>query len=112
MDVVQEIVFVNEFLGDVGQHDTDVLWSVERGLKVEVFDVKGDRLCALPGENTVEDEFIRSSNAVLVPTSPGYVISWPALVMQVRSRSAFSGLTLHTTFEKATLFLRSGGMSS
>ena len=57
VDVVKEIVFVDEFLRDVGQHDADVLWSVEWGLKVKVFDVKGDKLRALPGENTVENEF-------------------------------------------------------
>ena len=56
MDVVKEIVFVDEFLEDVGQHDVDVLWSVELGLEVEVIDVKGDKRCALPEEDSVEHE--------------------------------------------------------
>ena len=46
VDVVQEIVFVYEFLGDVRQHDANVFWSVEWGLEVKVFDVEGDKLCA------------------------------------------------------------------
>ena len=58
MDVVQEIVFVDEFLGNVGQHDVDVFWLVEWGSEVEVLDVEGNKLRALPGENTVEDEYI------------------------------------------------------
>ena len=57
MDVVKEIIFVNEFLGDVRQHDADALWSVEWGLEVTVFDPEGDKLHTLPGENAAENEF-------------------------------------------------------
>ena len=57
VDVVQEILFVDELLGDVGQHYADVFWPVEWGLEVKVFDVKGDKRCALPRENAVEVEF-------------------------------------------------------
>ena len=52
---------------------------------------------------------MRSSNVVLVPTLPGYVMFWTAMLMRVLSGSAFSGLTLHTTFEKATPFSVVGG---
>ena len=40
VDVVDEVVFVNELLGDAGQLDVDVLWSVKWGLEVEVIDVR------------------------------------------------------------------------
>ena len=56
VDVVKESVFVDEFLGGVGQHDADILWSVEWSLEVEVLDVKGDKLFVLLGEDAVENE--------------------------------------------------------
>ena len=57
VDVIQDIVFVYKVLGDVRQHDAAVFWSVEWGLEVKMFDVEVDKVCALPGENAVEDEF-------------------------------------------------------
>jgi len=44
VDVVEEVVLVDEFLGDVAQFDADVLGSFERGLEVEVDYDKGDKL--------------------------------------------------------------------
>ena len=55
--------------------------------------------------------FRRSRGAVLVPTSPGYLMFWPAMVMQVRLGSDFSGRNVKTTFEKAIPFCRSKGVS-
>ena len=34
VDVVEEVVFVDEFLGDVDQLDVDVLWSIKWDLEV------------------------------------------------------------------------------
>ena len=65
MDVFKEIVFVNEFLVDARQHDADVFWSVEWGLEVEVFNVEGDKMCALTGENAVENEFYENKRCGL-----------------------------------------------
>ena len=54
----------------------------------------------------------RSREAVLVPTSPGYLMFWPAIVMRVRLGLALSGRKVQTTLEKAISFLRSRGMFS
>ena len=54
----------------------------------------------------------RSREAVLVTTSPGYLIFWPTIVMWVRLGLALSGRKVQTTFEKAISFLRSRGMFS
>ena len=56
MDVVLEVVFFNEIMWDVPQIDADVLWSIQRGLEVEVFDVKGDKLGAFAGKDAVEED--------------------------------------------------------
>ena len=53
MDIVDEVVFIDELLGDVGQLEVDVLQSVEVLFEVEVFDAKGDKLCVFPRENAV-----------------------------------------------------------
>ena len=111
VDVVQRILFVDELLVDVGQHDADVLWSVEWGLEVKVLMSKVTNFAPFLERTLLRMSVIRSSDAVLVLTLPGYVMFLPAMVMRVRSGLAFSGLTLHTAFEKATPFLRSGGMS-
>ncbi len=38
-----ELVLVDEFLWDVRKLDTDVLWSVKRGVKIEVLEVHGGK---------------------------------------------------------------------
>ena len=47
MDIVHEAVLIDEFCWDVAQFDADVLRSVHGCLKVNVFDVEGDKLGAL-----------------------------------------------------------------
>ena len=91
VDVVKEIVSVNDFLWDVGQHDADVLWSVEWGLEVEVRDVKGDKRRALPGEYAVEYELDEVKGCGLGANVSGvmYVMFCPLMVMQVRLGSDF-----------------------
>ena len=56
--------------------------------------------------------FIRSRDAVLVPTSPGHLMFWPAMVMQVWLGSDFSGQNVQTSFEKSIPFCQSKGMTS
>ncbi len=51
-----ELVFVNEFLGDVGKLDADVLWRVQRAVKIEVLEVHGGKPGITLGENTVEEQ--------------------------------------------------------
>ena len=84
MDVVNEAVLVDKFCWDVAQFDAEVLWSVQGCLKIEVFDVEGDKLVAPAGNDAVEEKLDEVRDAVLVLMSPGYVMFWPAMVMQVR----------------------------
>ena len=41
---------------DVTHLDADILWSIQRGLEVDVFDVKGDKFGAFAGKYAVEEE--------------------------------------------------------
>jgi hypothetical protein len=52
-----ELVLVNEFLGDVGKLDVDVLRPVERGVEIQVLEVHGGKLSITLGENTVDEQF-------------------------------------------------------
>ncbi len=51
-----ELVFVDEFLGDVCKLDTDVLWPVEQGVEIEVLEVHGGESSIMLGENTVDEK--------------------------------------------------------
>ncbi len=52
-----EIVLVNEFMGDVRKLDAVVLWSVERGVQIEVLEVYGGKPGVRLGANTVDKKF-------------------------------------------------------
>ncbi len=52
-----ELVLVNEFEGDVHKLDADVLWSVKRGVQIEVLEVHGGKPGVMLGENTVDKQF-------------------------------------------------------
>ncbi len=52
-----KLVIVNAFLGDVRKLDADVLWTVERGVQIEVLEVHGGKPCITLGENTVDKQF-------------------------------------------------------
>ena len=52
-----ELVLVNEFLGDVRKLDANVLWSAERGVQIEVYEVHGGKPGITLGENTVDKQF-------------------------------------------------------
>jgi hypothetical protein len=95
-----ELVIVNKFLGDVCKLDVDVLWPVERDVEIEVLEVHGGKPSVTLGENNVDEQFDKFIEPVGVPTSPGYVMLLPPMVMRVRSVSSpFSGQTLQTTLE-------------
>ena len=53
--MVGEVVFLNEFLWDVGYFDAHILWSIHRGHEVEMFDIKACKLGILTGEDAVND---------------------------------------------------------
>ncbi len=52
-----ECVFLDEFFGDVGDFDADIFWSVQGGVEVEIFEVKGCEASPALGEYTVDEEF-------------------------------------------------------
>ena len=91
MDGVHELVLVDEVLEDVAQFNADVLRLVYRGLEIEVFDVESEKLAPLREMMLLRRSLTRSIEAVLVPTSPGKVMFWPTMVMQVRLGSTFLG---------------------
>jgi hypothetical protein len=50
-------------LGDVRKLDADVLWPVERGVKIEVLEVNGGKSGITLGENTVDKQFDKFNQA-------------------------------------------------
>jgi hypothetical protein len=95
-----ELVLINEFLGDVRKLDADILMSVEQGVQIEVLRYMVASL-ALGWERTLLTSNLTSSiEPVGVPTSPGYAMLFPPMVMRVwLALSPFSGPTLQTTLE-------------
>jgi hypothetical protein len=58
-----EVVFVNEFLGNVSKLDADVLWLVEAGVEIEICEVHGGKLSVTLGDNTVDEQFYKFNQA-------------------------------------------------
>ena len=54
VDTLLEVVLGDEFVGDVGELDFDVLWSVKWSLEIKVGDIEGAELGVVPGEHTVD----------------------------------------------------------
>ena len=52
-----ECVFLDEFFGDVGYFNADIFWSVQGGVEVEIFEIKGCKASPTLGEYTVDEEF-------------------------------------------------------
>ncbi len=52
-----ELVLVDEFLGDVRKLDADILWLVEQGVQIKVFEVHSGKPGVTLGENTVDKQF-------------------------------------------------------
>ena len=107
-----QVVFVDKFLGYVGYFDVYIFRAVKGGMEIEVIDVKSENFAPLWERTLLRRSFRISKDAVLVPTPPGYLMFWHAMVMQVLLRSDFSGQNAQTTFEKAIPFCHSRGVSS
>ena len=54
MCILGEVVFVDEFLGDVAEFDADVFRAVERGAEVKVGDVVARETGVRGGTDAVE----------------------------------------------------------
>ena len=67
VDVVHEAVLVDEFFWDVVQFDADVLRLVQGCLKVNVFDVEGDKLGTLALKDAVDEHLDEIQGGVLGP---------------------------------------------
>ena len=79
-------------------------------MEVKVSDVKGDIFGALEREDIV-DYVLLSSNALLVPTLPGYLMWLSPIVMRVKL-GFLKGKNVHTYLKYVILFLWSLGVSS
>ena len=66
-----EVVFFNEFLGNLGQLNFDVLWSTEWCAKVKKYLSKHTYFAPVCDSMLLIMILNSSSDAVLVPTSPG-----------------------------------------
>ena len=53
----REVVFTDELIRDVGKLYANIFRFWHGSIKIEVFEVNGAEACALPGEDTVEEEF-------------------------------------------------------
>ena len=71
MDVVHEAALVDELCWDVAQFDADVLRLVQRCLKVEGFDVEGDKLGAPAGKDAVKEQLDEVEGGGLGPDVSG-----------------------------------------
>ena len=56
MDRVHEVVFLDEFFGDVAQFDVDILGAVQKCLEIDFFNVRSDKLGTFTGKDAVEKE--------------------------------------------------------
>ncbi len=49
-----QVIFIDEFLRDVGKFDSDIFWAVEGRGKIEVFYVEAGEACIWCGDDTVD----------------------------------------------------------
>ena len=54
---LEEVVLIDEFLGNVGQFDFDILGALHGRPKVEILDIKRTELGPWTRENTVNNKF-------------------------------------------------------
>ena len=52
--MVGEVLFINEFLRDVGYFDAHILWSIHRYHEVEILDIKTCKFRISKGEDAVD----------------------------------------------------------
>ena len=94
MGKLHEIIFVNEFLWDDTDLDSDVFRAVEGSSKKEVGEIHGHELCVWFCAHAIEEQFscfkqaclrsttVRVCNCVSVDGDPraiGVLLGWPVL---------------------------------
>ena len=55
--MTSEVVFLDEFIRDVGELDADIFGLGHGSVEIEILQVNGAEPCTLPGEDTLEEEF-------------------------------------------------------
>jgi hypothetical protein len=63
MGKLVELVLDNEFLVDVSKLYMDVLWPVEGGVEIEIFEVHGGKPSIMLGENTLDEQIYKFNQA-------------------------------------------------
>jgi hypothetical protein len=106
-----ELVFSDDFIGDITYLDSDEFGTMKRCHEVEVGNVHCRELCRLHGDDTIEEHLATSISAVGVATLPGQLILLPPTVNCIRLGSAFSGLTENTNCPYAMSSLHSASIS-
>ena len=86
-NVFGEDVFINKFLGNVGEFDSDVLWAVERIFEVKIGDVEAGKLGAWERQDTVEYQIEKFQRG-----SVGANISWLADVVATDRNAGVVGV--------------------
>ncbi len=61
---------------------------VEGGVEIEILEVHGGKPGILLGQNTVDEQFYKFNQARGIPTSLGYAMLLPSMVMHVWSASS------------------------
>ena len=79
--VFVKVVFVDELLRNVTDIDPEIFGAVQWILEVKVADVKGDVFVSLAYRTLLITSLKRSSDLVLVPTLPGYLMRLPPIVI-------------------------------
>ena len=57
MCVIQQVILINEFLGDIFQFNFHILRALHRCTKVKIGNVEAAKLGIRPGKHTVDEEF-------------------------------------------------------
>ena len=108
--VVGKIVFADEILGNFIESDAYILKAIKGGAKIEVFLSKHTNLALRLDNTLLMMSLTSSSDPVGVPTSPGYTMILPAIVIRVQLGYDFWGHISHTTLRNEIYFRCSTGI--
>ena len=51
-----EVIFLDEFVGDVGKFDTNIFEAIKRRAQLEILDVEASKFGASTGQDTIENK--------------------------------------------------------
>ena len=111
-DVFCEVVFVDEVLRDVGKLDAAILWALEGGTEVEVFEVEAGKLGVASGQNAVDDELDKLERACGCANVARITDAVATNGVSCAMRVGFDGLHFAHHFGVSNLCAGRGGVSS